>query len=193
MQIYRDIINLNNILPAGALGANISCVWFLARSFFFVEYPLLVELGAGAVWEKIHTLFGIRSNIVKNAIQQKAEVVYGLFLLALASVFEFITLTFSLKPHFWLSSIIFVIITVFIFFNIGHFIVPFLNYYFFIQAAKKSLRIQKLSWLGLDNNLRNQKITDQVKCYNLGQFHERRAIKKLQEYISELGAYVNNS
>jgi Zn-dependent protease with chaperone function len=192
MEIYRDIINLNNILPALALGANISCVCFLARSFFFIGYPLLVELGAGAVWEKIHTLFGIRSNIVKNAIQQKAEVVYGLLLLALASLFEFITTALSLKPHFWLSSI-FVIITIFIFFYIGHFIVPFFYYCFFVQAAKKSLRIQKLPWLGLDYHQREQKITEQVKLYNLGQFHERRAIKKLQEYISELGAYVHNS
>ena len=176
-----------------ALGANISCVWFLARSFFYIGYPLLAELGAGTILEEMHTLFGKRSSIVKNAIQQKAEVVYGLLLLALASVFQFITLTISLKPHFWLSSIIFVIITVFIFFYIGHFIVPFLNYYFFIQAAKKDLYIQKFSWLSLDSYQRNQKITDQVKRYNLGQFHERRAIKKLQEYISELGAYVNNS
>jgi len=129
---------------------------------------LVRELGAGALWEKPLTLFGVRWTIVETAIKQKAEVVYGLSLLVLAAVCGFITLFMSLKPHNWIFSLIIVTITIILFLTIGQIMVPLLNYCFFIKAAKESLHTSPEYWLGLETEKRNEKIAKEVNCYNLG-------------------------
>jgi len=60
INIVIKFLNLNEILPAVTLGLNISCAWFLARSFISIGLPILRELGTGALWENPLTLFGVR-------------------------------------------------------------------------------------------------------------------------------------
>jgi len=184
-------LSLNEILPAVTLGLNISCAWFLARSFLCIGLPVLRELGTGAYWQQPPTLFGVRWKIVETAIKQKAEVVYGLSLLVLAAFCGFITLLVSLKPHNWIFSLFIVIITIILFVCIGQIIVPILNYYSFIKAAKKSLHTSPEYWLGLTPKERNEKIAKEVNCYSLGRFYEKYVTKRLQKYLKKLDD-INN-
>jgi hypothetical protein len=170
---------------------NISCAWFLARSFISIGLPILRELGAGALVENPLTLFGVRWKIVETAIKQKAEVVYGLSLLVLAAVCGFIVLFMSLKPHNWIFSLLIVIAIFVLFWGIGKIIVPLLNYCFFVKAAKESLHTSPQYWLGLETEKRNEEIAKQVKCYHLGEFFEKFATKKLQKYLKKLDDMKN--
>jgi hypothetical protein len=186
INIVIKFLNLNEILPAVTLGLNVSCAWFLARSFLSIGLPILRELGVGALCEKPLTLFGVRWKIVETAIKQKAEVVYGLSLLVLAALCGFVTLFMSLKPHNWISTVLIVTITIILFWNIGQIIVPLLNYCFFTRAAKQSLHTSPEYWLGLKINPRNEEIIKEVKCYHLGKFYENRATKALKKYLEKL-------
>lgn len=186
IDIVIEFLNLNEILPAVMLGLNISCAWFLARSFLTIGLPILRELGAGAYFQQPPTLFGVRWKTVETAIKQKAEVVYGLSLLVLAAVCGFITLFMSLKPHNWIFTVLIVTITIILFLTIGQIMVPLLNYCFFTGAAKQSLHTSPEYWLGLETEKRNEEIAKQVKCYHLGKFYEKFATKKLQKYLKKL-------
>jgi hypothetical protein len=192
INIVINFLNLNEILPAVALGLNIGCVWFLARSFLTIGFPILWVLGMGALCEKAYTLFGVRWELVEATIKQKAEVVYGLLLFLLAIILEIVILSNSLKPSNWYVPLIMAIIPVIVFIEIGHrTIVPVLKYCFFMRNAKKSLFNSKASWLKLNHNKRNGKIAEQVKCYHLGKFYEKFATKKLQKYLEKLGNMKN--
>lgn len=182
---------INEILPSAALALNISCAWFLARSFLSIGLPILRELGAGALVENALTLFGVRWKIVETAIRQKAEVTYGLSLLVLAAFCGFVTLFMSLKPHNWIFALIIVTITVILFLAIGQIMVPLLNYCFFVKAAKQSLHTSPEYWLGLKTEQRNEEIAKQVKCYHLDKFYEKFATKKLQKYLKKLNDMKN--
>lgn len=186
INIVIKFLNLNEILPATALALNISCAWFLARSFISIGLPILRELGAGAYFQQPPTLFGVRWKTVETAIKQKAEVTYGLLLLVLAALCGFLSLFMSLKPHNWIFSLIIVTITIILFLTIGQIMVPLLNYYFFIKAAKESLHTSPEYWLGLETEKRNEEIAKQVKCYHLGKFYEKLATKRLQKYLAKL-------
>jgi len=186
-------LSLNEILPAVTLGLNISCAWFLARSFLSIGLPILRELGTGAYLQQPPTLFGVRWKTVETAIKQKAEVVYGLSLLVLAALCGFITLFMSLKPHNWIFSLLIVITIFVLFWGIGKIIVPLLNYCFFTGAAKQSLHTSPEYWLGLETEKRNEEIAKEVKCYHLGKFCEKLATKRLQKYLKKLDDMNNGT
>ncbi len=186
INIVIKFLNLNEILPAVTLGLNVSCAWFLARGFLSIGLPILRELRAGALMENPLTLFGVRWKIVETAIKQKAEVTYGLSLLVLAALCGFVTLFMSLKPHNWIFSFLIVIVIFVLFWGIGEIMVPLLNYYFFIKAAKESLHTSPGYWLGLGTEKRNEEIAKEVKCYHLAKFYEKFVTKMLQKYLKKL-------
>jgi len=186
------LLNLNEVLPALALGLNMCCAWFLSHSFLTIGLPILRELGAGALWEKPLKLFGVRWKIVETAITQKAEVIYGLWLLVLAAFCGIITLFMSLKPNSWIFSFIIVIITIILFVGLGRIIVPLLKYCFFTKAAKNSLQDYPGAWLELERNQRNEKIAEEVGCYNLGKFYGKLTVSVLQKYLEKLNNTQND-
>jgi len=191
IHLITKLLYLNEILPAAALGLNICCAWFLARSFLAIGLPILRELGAGAYWEEPPNLFGVRWKIVATAIKQKAEVFYGLSLLVLAAVCGFIALFMTLIPHDLILSFIIVTITIVLFIGAGQIIVPLLNYRFFVKAAKEALHTSPEYWLGIETDQRNEKIAEQVGLYDLRKFYEKHATKKLQQYLEKMDAMKN--
>ncbi|HEX7320860.1 MAG TPA: hypothetical protein VF399_10955 [bacterium] len=184
MTAYEILISLTTSF-------NICCVWFLSRSFATTGFPILRTLGCGALWERMGTFFGVRWKLVESALQQKAEVIFGLILLGLSSMGNF-TLMFMNKTssNNWILYLIISCIIVPIICAIGNFIVvAYLYYYFFLKAAKDSLYWQiarsknitedQKIWLG-PNGMENLK--KEIKNYHLDLF-ENRAIHKLKNYV----------